>query len=176
MQQSEFRNIVTAQFYQSLAQSGIEIDSIPQKQMQVLVNALADGLLAGLAAADETAESAPPAAGMTMDDETLLWRGRPYLSIGVRYELTSQRLRVIRGLLGQSLEETELVRVRDTSVKQHLGERTLNVGDVTIISNDPQQPSVVLHNVKDPMEVREMIRKATLAEKERRGLHYQEEM
>ncbi|RME58594.1 MAG: PH domain-containing protein, partial [Caldilineae bacterium] len=109
-------------------------------------------------------------------EEVLLWSGRPYLTIGVRYELTNQRIRVIRGLLGRDYEEIELVRVRDTAVSQHLGERLLNVGDITIISNDPSNPEFVLHNVKDPMDVREMIRRATLAEKQRRGLHYREEM
>lgn len=176
MQQNEFRSIVTSQFYQSLANSGVEIQSIPQSQLQALVNALADGMLAGLSAAEDEAAPATAAVGIAHEEETPLWQGRPYLSIGIRYELTSQRLRIVRGLLGRNLEEIELVRVRDTAVKQHLGERTLNVGDITVVSNDPLHPEVILHNVKDPMEVREMIRAATVAEKDRRGLHYREEM
>ena len=104
------------------------------------------------------------------------WHGRPYLTIGIRYELTSQRLRVIRGILGKNIEEIELVRVRDTKVKQHVGERTLNVGDVTLYSNDPSTPEITLHNVRSPLNVRELIRKATLDEKTRRGLYYREEM
>ena len=102
--------------------------------------------------------------------------GRPFLSIGIRYELTSQRLRVISGLLGRSVEEVELVRVRDTTVRQHVGERTLNVGDVTIVSNDPSNPEYTLNNITDPADVRELIRRATMAEKQRRGLSYREEM
>ena len=91
----------------------------------------------------------PPTA---LESEELLWSGRPYLSIGTRYELTTQRVRLIRGLLGRNYHEIELVRVRDTSVTQHLGERALNVGDVTITSADPSHPEFTLHNVKDPME------------------------
>lgn len=106
----------------------------------------------------------------------MLWSGRPYLSIGTRYELTSQRLRIIRGIFGRDFQEIELVRVRDTSVSQHLGERALDIGDVTVLSNDPQQPEVVLRNIKDPIEVRELIRTATLTEKKRRNLAYREEM
>ena len=68
------------------------------------------------------------------------------------------------------------MRVRDTSVRQHVGERALNVGDVTIVSNDPSNPEYILNNVTNPSDVREMIRRATLAEKQRRGLHYREEM
>lgn len=181
MNRQEVRNAVTSQFYQSLADSGVTISAIPQAQLQALVNALADGVFAALSSVEDEGDRAiAPAAALQNDDpaaaETLLWSGRPYLSIGIRYELTSQRLRVIRGLLGRSIEEIELVRVRDTSVSQHMGERALNVGDVTILSNDPSNPEYTLNNITNPSDVREMIRRATLAEKQRRGLHYREEM
>ena len=114
---------------------------------------------------------------MTADvPEQQLWRGRPYLTVGTVYEITSQRIRVIKGLLGNTIDEVELVRVRDTRIKQHLGERVLDVGDITIISNDPSNPELVLNNVKSPMEVRELIRNAVNKEKDRRGLRYREDM
>ena len=195
MDEQTVRQVVTARFYQSLAQSDIEITAIPQPQLQAIVNALADGVFAALDAmeteadhpiaatesrADSHAEAYATDSSATVADhletEELLWSGRPYLSIGTRYELTTQRVRLIRGLLGRNYHEIELVRVRDTSVTQHLGERALNVGDVTITSNDPSHPEFTWRNVKDPMEVREKIRMATLQEKQRRGLHYREEM
>jgi hypothetical protein len=37
-------------------------------------------------------------------------------------------------------------------------------------------PEVVLNNVRNPVDVREMIRKATQEEKQRRGLRYREEL
>jgi len=181
MDRQEVRNAMTSQFYQSLADSGVTVDAIPQAQLQALVNALADGVFAALHGIEGEGDRAiAPASALQNDDpaaeEVLLWSGRPYLSLGVRYELTSQRLRVIRGLLGRGIEEIELVRVRDTSVSQHMGERALNVGDITIVSNDPRSPELTLNNVTDPMSIREMIRRATLAEKQRRGLNYREEM
>ena len=194
MNEQTVRQVVTARFYESLAQSGVEVTSIPQPQLQAIVNALAVGVFAALDAMETEADhsiaetNSPPAdpeepgtasaapLADHLEKEELLWSGRPYLSIGVRYELTTQRVRLIRGLLGRSYHEIELVRVRDTSVTQHLGERALNVGDITITSTDPSHPEFTLHNVKDPMEVREMIRKATMREKQRRGLHYREEM
>ncbi len=180
MNQQEVRNAVTSQFYQSLASSGVTVDAIPQAQLQAVVNALADGVFAALNGVESEGDRGIAANAVPNPDpaaeEELLWSGRPYLSIGIRYELTSQRLRVIRGLLGRSVEEVELVRVRDTSVRQHVGERALNVGDVTIVSNDPSNPEYILNNVTNPSDVREMIRRATLAEKQRRGLHYREEM
>ncbi len=182
MERDEIRKVVTAQFYQSLAESGVQIDAIPTTELQAIVNALADSIFAAFDALEEegSAMGARPrnAATPAMDEppEEVLWQGRPYLTIGVRYELTTQRIRIIRGILGKNIEEIELVRVRDTKVKQHLGERALNVGDITIFSTDPTTPELVLHNVKNPVEVRELIRKAALEEKNRRGLHYREEM
>lgn len=180
MNRQEVRNTVTSQFYQSLAESGVNVDAIPQAQLQAVVNALADGVFAALDTIESEGDRAIAPAAQHNDDptaeEVLLWSGRPFLSIGIRYELTSQRIRVIRGLLGRSIEEIELVRVRDTTVRQHVGERTLNVGDVTILSNDPTHPEYTLNNITTPGDVRELIRRATMAEKQRRGLSYREEM
>ena len=189
MDEQRIRQIVTARFYQSLSQSEVEVNAIPQAQLQAIVNGLADGLFAALDAMESEAEqpatavSAPAPATFPADagadhaETEELPLVRPALSLyRVRYELTTQRLRLIRGLLGRSYHEIELVRVRDTAVTQHLGERALNVGDVAIVSNDPSHPEVTLHNVKNPMELREMIRKATIREKQRRGLHFREEM
>jgi hypothetical protein len=184
MQREEVRRIVIAQFYESLAASGVEVTAIPQVQMQAIVGALADGLIAALAALEDeetrlataaprAIASGPATAAAT---EMLLWSGRPYLSIGIRYEVTSQRLRVIRGLIGRDLEEIELVQVRDIDASQNVGERMLNIGDVRIISNDPTRSEIVLSNIHDPLGVREIIRKAVMAEKQRLGFHYQEEM
>jgi hypothetical protein len=187
MLKTEMRRVITSRFYQSLAESGVEINAIPQNQLQAIVNALADGFVEALSSLEEEAvddqpqPSARNIAGQPQPVdapvvEEILWKGRPYLSIGLHYELTNQRLRIIRGLLGRSIEEVELVRIRDTSVTQHVGERTLNIGDIKVISNDPSHPEIVLDNVRNPMEVRELIRKAVLAERERRGFYYREQM
>ncbi|MCC6457594.1 MAG: PH domain-containing protein [Caldilineaceae bacterium] len=109
-------------------------------------------------------------------EEVMLWRGRPYLSIGTRYELTSQRLRIYRGILGNQIEEIELIRVKDSKMKQHMGERMLNIGDVSVISADASTPEFVLQNVHDPLYVRELLRKAVMDEKARRGLYYREDL
>jgi hypothetical protein len=110
------------------------------------------------------------------DEEVLLWRGRPYLSIGTRYELTTQRLRIYRGILSNNFDEIELVRVKDSKVKQHMGERMLDVGDITIISADSSTPEFILHNVRNPLDVRELLRKAVKDEKARRGVFFREDI
>jgi Bacterial PH domain len=198
MQRDDVRKTVTAQFYQSLAESGVQIKSIPQNELQALTNALADGVFAALAALEAQQDSklgnkiagttaavaaqatapnqAPNQPNVGNYQETLLWRGRPYLTLGTVYELTSQRLRILTGLLTTNLDEVELIRVHDTQVKQHIGERMLNVGDIIVFSDDNTSPELVLNNVQNPMEVREVIRKAVLEERARRGLTYREVM
>lgn len=185
MERDQVRQAVSAQVFQSLNESGVQITAIPQPQLQALVSALADGVFAALAVIEDenTSSFANRVVGAVGNgssggavEEKLLWRGRPYLTIGTVYEITTQRIRILRGILGNKIEEIELVRVRDTRVKQHVGERVLNVGDVTVISNDATAPEVTLNNVPNPIEVREIIRKAVMEEKERRGLRYREDM
>lgn len=115
----------------------------------------------------------PPASSTA---EALLWRGRPYLTVGTIYELTTQRLRVIRGIVGNNIEEIELVRVRDTRVTQTASERMFDIGDITVISSDASTPERVLYNVRNPLDVRELIRKAVIVERDRRKMIYREEM
>lgn len=180
MDRNQVRQVVTAQFYQSLAENKAQVQSIPQTELQAIVNALADGVFAALAAVeqegDAVQQSASSTTSSTPEEERLIWRGRPYLSIGTAYELTTQRLRIIHGFIGHSIDEIELVRVHDTKVKQHMGERALNIGDITIFADDSTTPIVVLNNISDPVEVREMLRKAVIEERQRRGLTYREIM
>ncbi len=187
MHSEEVRRIVGDEFYHSLSTSGFQITSVPPDQLRAIVNALADSMFAVFDALEEEGmakdvslnpemrvRAAANPAGTV--EEQLLWQGRPYLTIGTRYELTSQRLRVVRGILGKTVEEIELVRVKDTKVKQHMGERMFNIGDITVLSADPSTPELVLNNVKQPLEVRELIRKTVMTEKERHGLYYREDL
>ncbi|MBI3926148.1 MAG: PH domain-containing protein [Armatimonadetes bacterium] len=172
MDRDRVRSVFQEQFYRTLAESGVEISSIPHGQLQALTAAVADGVFATLAALEEGEAPKPATAS---PEETVLWQGSPYLTLGTRYELTTQRLRIFKGIFSRQLEELDLIRVRDTRVKQHVGERALNIGDVSIMSTDPDNPEVTLHNVKDPMKLRELLRNAYLKEQERRGLRYREE-
>jgi hypothetical protein len=114
--------------------------------------------------------------GAGSGQEVMIWRGRPYLTLGTIYELTSQRLRVIRGLVSNAIDEIELVRVQDTRVTQSAGERMFDIGDIAIISGDATSPALVLYNVRDPIQVREAIRKAVYEERQRRRMLYREDM
>lgn len=176
MNKDQIRDIVNRSFYSSLEESESDLGALPPGQLQALVRAMSDSMYAVLEGLEE--EGTPPvpvADSADPEEERILWSGKPLMTLGERYELTTQRLRIYRGVWSRHIEEIDLVRVRETKVNQHLGERMLNVGDVTIISTDKINPELVLNNVKEPLEVREAIRKAYLAEQERRGLRYREE-
>jgi len=173
MDRDRLRSQFTEQFYRSLDESGVKMEALPPAQLQALARAAADGMFAVLDAAEDEAHHAAGAVGE--GGEEVLWTGKPYLSLSTRYQLTSQRLRITRGLFGRSMEEIDLVRVRETKVTQNLGERSFNVGDVLIFTSDPTNPEYRLENVRDPMDVRETLRAAYLAEQKRRGLRYREE-
>src|SRR6187455_2228503 len=112
MQRDELRKIISDQFYASLSASGVEVSAIPSGQLHAMIEALADGIIAGVAAIEQEGDLPPLSSGAapaTPDSpgatspganatEVRVWQGRPYLSIGVRYELTSQRLRIYRGI------------------------------------------------------------------------------
>jgi uncharacterized membrane protein YdbT with pleckstrin-like domain len=76
----------------------------------------------------------------------------------IRYELTSERLRVRRGVLNKELEEMELYRVRDYKLEQPLVLRLVSLGNVTVTSTDVSEPVVTLRAIRDSEQVRERIR------------------
>jgi hypothetical protein len=186
MNRDQVRDTVNRTFYASLEESKTDLSALPPGQLQGLVRAISDSMFAVLDQLEDETPQPPKAvttasangdgapAGGAATEEHVIWSGRPFLTLKVRYELTNHRLRIYRGLVGRNIEELDLVRVRDTKVKQHAGERMANIGDVTILSHDQSNPEIVLENVSDPVEVREKIRKAYLAEQERRGLRYRD--
>src|SRR5205809_356177 len=84
----------------------------------------------------------PPSLPPAPVAEQLIWEGTPHgllnpiESHAIRWELTTERLRVVRGLLNRSTEEVELTRVRDVSCEQSLAQRALGIGNVTVVSAD----------------------------------------
>src|SRR5215207_8543359 len=105
--------------------------------------------------------------------ETILWEGAPHGLLNpiethaIQWVLTTERLRVVRGLLNRSTEEVELIRVRDVSFEQSLAQRALGIGTVTVVGTDATAPMVVLHDVEEPEAVKEMIRQAVRDQRRR---------
>ena len=168
---------VIGSIWQGIAQSGVDLSSIPQDQQEKLVGKIADGVMVTMDAI--LGEALPPT---TVEeevdglDERVLWQGRPFLSLVENYTITTERLKITTGLVSRHVENFELIRIQDLDFKQGMGERMMGIGDVTIRGQDPSNPAIVLRNVPKPEEVYETLRRAWLESRKRHGLQFREYM
>jgi hypothetical protein len=102
---------VVAAVWQAIAQSGVDLSSVPRDQQDRLVAAIADTLLPTVNQMLD--EVAPRVSAEVSGEERVLWEGRPFLSITERYVLTTERVRIYRGLIGRNIDDIELVRLQD---------------------------------------------------------------
>ncbi len=165
---------VIAAVWQAIAQSGVDLSSVPRDQQDRLVAAIADTLLPTVNQMLD--EVAPRVSAEVSGEERVLWEGRPFLSITERYVLTTERVRIYRGLIGRSIDDIELVRLQDIDFTQNAGERMFGIGDIHLRGADPSTPEVTLRNVHQPEEVRELIRRAWLDARKRYGVSFREHM
>jgi hypothetical protein len=165
---------VIASIWQAMAQSGVDLAAVPKEQQTALVESIADNLLVTV---DNLLEVAQPAPLPDLEgDEKVLWTGRPFLSLTESYTVTSERVKVKKGLLGKDIENFELIRVQDLDFAQNISERMLGIGDLVIRGSDASHPELTLRNIRDPEKVYELVRRAWLEARKRYGLTFQEEM
>jgi hypothetical protein len=177
MELEQVRNKVKAAAWQAIAQSGVNLTSLSSDEQNKLVDAITAQMLVvmdeviGSDADDQLTRFAE-----TSDEEQVLWKGRPLLSLVEYYVITNERIKVVRGLLGKDYENYELIRIQDIDFAQSVGERLLDIGDIRIKGADPSHAEIVLRNIKNPHEVYELLRKAWLSARKKYGLIFREEM
>ena len=168
---------VIGSIWQAIAQSGVDLSSVPQDQQEKLVGKIADGVMVTMdAILGEEVPSTTAEDEVDELDERVLWRGRPFLSLVESYTITSERLKITTGLASRHVENFELIRIQDIDFKQGMGERMMGIGDITVRGHDPSSPDIVLRNVPKPEEVYEIMRKAWLEARKRHGLQFREYM
>jgi len=77
----------------------------------------------------------------------------------IRYELTTERLKLREGVLNKRLDEVELYRVRDYSLEQPLFLRPFGLSNITLGTADPSHPAVVLRAIRNGESVLDQLRK-----------------
>ena len=77
----------------------------------------------------------------------------------VKYELTTERLRIRQGVLNKELDELELYRVRDYRIEQPFLLRIFSLANITMRTSDNTHPFVELRGIREGEHVRELIRK-----------------
>lgn len=169
---------VISAIWQGIAQSGVNLAEIPVEQQEKMVDKIADHVLVSMnSLLDEVdrPEAAAEAPGAEENQgEQVLWQGRPFLSLRERYVITTERLKIYRGMLSRDLENIELIRIKDMDVNQGVSERVLNIGDITLRGLDTSAPDIVLNNIPKPQEVFEILRKAWLDARKRYGLQFRD--
>lgn len=109
-----------------------------------------------------------------------LWQDRKrFMGIPLsftRYALSEDRLFLSKGFLNIQDDEILLYRVRDISTNRTLWQRIFGVGSVTVISSDKTQPTLVMKNVKNPLEVKERLHEQVEEMKRRRRVRVGEVM
>jgi hypothetical protein len=177
---------IQTRVWRDIAQSELDFTALPRPTLDALVNLISDAALLEVDeelaatlkrdAAPALVPQDPSDAALTEGGEQILWEGRPFLTISIRYIITNERVRIIEGLIGKTREDIELVKIQDMSQSQTASERLLNLGDITIRSSDRSHPEVVLNNVKDPQSVHEILRRAVLKARQEHGLRFREQM
>jgi hypothetical protein len=171
------RGQVISSVWQAIAQSGVDLSSVPQDQQEKLVGKIADNLLMAVnAMLDEEEPLTVEEDEVDENDEKVLWKGRPFLSLVENYTVTTERLKIITGLMARHVENFELIRIQDIDFKQGMTERMFGIGDITIRGHDPSNPEIKLRNVSKPEEVYEIMRRAWLEARKRHGLQFREYM
>ncbi len=74
------------------------------------------------------------------------------------YEITTERVKIIKGILAKRTDELELYRVKDTSLIEPFIYRMFSVGNISIVTGDQTTPNLELKAVKNAREIREHLR------------------
>jgi len=91
-------------------------------------------------------------------------------SRSTRYELTTQRVRIQRGVLSKIWQDTELFRIDDIALEQPLGMRMVGQAILYLRSTDRTTPEIRIYGVPGILELAEQLRTAAMRERERRGV------
>jgi uncharacterized membrane protein YdbT with pleckstrin-like domain len=110
----------------------------------------------------------------------LIWIIWSYLVIRCQvFELTSQRLRITRGIFNQTIDEIELYRVKDILLEKKWWMRILGLGSLHLETSDRTLPSISIAAIPGATNLREELRREVekVRDKKRvRELDFEESM
>ena len=89
-------------------------------------------------------------------------------SLSTRYEITSQRVRIEKGLLSKEKESVELFRIDHFDVFKPFGMRLVKQCLLHLKSSDPGFPSVVIYGIAELEALADTLRECSLRERARR--------
>lgn len=87
-----------------------------------------------------------------------------------RYRVTSYRIEFERGVLKKRIDSLELWHVDDISFEQGLIDRMMNVGNITVLSDDKTTPRLELHGLPNPRQIFDALKNRIITVKRQRGV------
>jgi membrane protein YdbS with pleckstrin-like domain len=88
----------------------------------------------------------------------------------VRYRITSYRIDYEHGIVTKNVDTLELWHVDDISYHQSLADRMLNVGNITVMSNDKSTPKLQLKGLPNARSIFNSLKDRIIAVKRQRGV------
>ncbi len=113
--------------------------------------------------------------------QNYLWQDkkRPLFGLPLsftKYKLTEEKLLIETGFLSVAQEEIRLYRIMDISVKCKLIQRLFNLGTIHCCSADKTAPELDIKDVKNPMQVKELLSQKVEEERQRKRIGTREFM
>ena len=91
-------------------------------------------------------------------------------SRGTRYEITTQRIKLERGLLSKRQESLELFRIDHFELLKPFGMRLLGQAELHLFSSDAELDNFMIYGIPNLESIAETLRECQLRERARRGL------
>jgi len=76
-----------------------------------------------------------------------------------RYRITNYRIDFETGLIGKSIDSTEINRVHDVQFNQSILDRIVGVGTITLHSSDATSPTLQLRSLPEPRKLYDMLKR-----------------
>lgn len=89
-------------------------------------------------------------------------------SHSLKYTITTQRVRMERGLLSKTTDNVELFRIDDFGIEKPFGMRLLGHCRLHLRSSDPSFPAGVVYGIPDLEALADTLRECSLRERTRR--------
>jgi uncharacterized membrane protein YdbT with pleckstrin-like domain len=86
------------------------------------------------------------------------------------YELTTERLKITKGILSKREDMLELYRVKDISIIKPFFLRIFNCANIILNTSDKSTPIIIIPAIPEPEKVRELLRTHVETMRDRKGV------
>jgi len=109
----------------------------------------------------------PPAfAALALPALYMFWK---YLVVRTQvFELTSERLRITKGVINQHVDEIELYRVKDSLMVRTWWMRLTGLASIHLETSDRSMPQLVIPAIHGGVDMRELLRKQVEAQRDKK--------